>query len=120
MSRLERPGKDAAHPAGNDLRHTKATLLLKAGVDMHRVQRILGHTDGKVTVGTYAHLQVKDLRAAVNALPVARVIPEAAVAATSVAVGPVVTGPASSPDAQHTSTRADRQPAGLISGSTGE
>ncbi|MFM2152291.1 MAG: hypothetical protein RL199_726 [Pseudomonadota bacterium] len=53
----------------HDLRHTTATLLLRAGVDPHRVQRILRHSDIKVTVGTYGHLQVEDLRSAMNVLP---------------------------------------------------
>lgn len=52
----------------HDLRHTTATLLLRAGVDWHRVQRILRHSDIKVTLGTYAHLEVEDLRGAVNIL----------------------------------------------------
>src|SRR5262249_47186380 len=50
----------------HDLRHATATLLLRAGVDPHRVQRILRHTDIRVTLGTYGHLQVEDLRDAVN------------------------------------------------------
>jgi len=53
----------------HDLRHSAATLLLRAGVDIHRVQRILRHRDVKLTTGTYAHLLVEDLRAAVEALP---------------------------------------------------
>ena len=50
----------------HDLRHGTATILLRAGVDSHRVQRILRHTDIRVTLGTYGHLQVEDLRDAVN------------------------------------------------------
>ena len=53
----------------HDLRHSAATLRLRAGVDIHRVQRILRHRDVKLTTGTYAHLLVEDLRAAVEALP---------------------------------------------------
>jgi len=53
----------------HDLRHSATTLLLRAGVDLHRVQRILRHRDVKLTTGTYAHLLVEDLRAAVEALP---------------------------------------------------
>jgi len=56
----------------HDLRHGTATLLLRAGVDPHRVQRILRHTDIRVTLGTYGHLQVEDLRDAVN-----RITPQA-------------------------------------------
>jgi integrase len=52
----------------HDLRHTTATLLLRAGVDAHRVQRILRHKDVRTTTGIYGHLIVDDLRDALNAL----------------------------------------------------
>ena len=51
----------------HDLRHTFATELLRRGVDIHRVQRLMRHSDVRVTTGTYAHLLVEDLRAAVDA-----------------------------------------------------
>ena len=53
----------------HDMRHSTATLLLRAGVDLHRVQRILRHKDVNLTVGTYGHLLIEDLRSAVAALP---------------------------------------------------
>ena len=53
----------------HDLRHSTATLLLRAGVDAHRVQRILRHRDVKTTTAIYAHLDVEDLRDAVARLP---------------------------------------------------
>jgi integrase len=37
------------------LRHTLATLLLRAEVAPHVVQRRLGHTRIEITLGTYAH-----------------------------------------------------------------
>src|SRR5204862_3476588 len=49
----------------HDLRHTAATLMLRAGVDAHRVQRILRHASVTTTTGTYGHLAVDDLRDAV-------------------------------------------------------
>jgi integrase len=45
-----------------DLRHSTGTLLLRCGVDPHRVQRIMRHRDVKLTTSTYAHLIVEDLR----------------------------------------------------------
>jgi len=54
-----------------DLRHTAATLMLRAGVDAHRVQRILRHASVTTTTGTYGHLALEDLRDAVN-----RIAPE--------------------------------------------
>jgi len=53
----------------HDLRHSTATLLLRAGVDAHRVQRLLRHRDVRTTTAVYGHLDVEDLRAAVAKLP---------------------------------------------------
>jgi len=53
----------------HDLRHVTATLLLRAGVDAHRVQRILRHASVNTTLNTYGRLDVDDLRDAVNRLP---------------------------------------------------
>jgi integrase len=50
----------------HDLRHTAATLMLRAGVDAHRVQRILRHASVTTTTGTYGHLALDDLRDAVT------------------------------------------------------
>jgi hypothetical protein len=46
----------------HDLRHSCATILLRAGVDIHTVQRILRHRSVTTTAGTYAHLLIDDLR----------------------------------------------------------
>jgi integrase len=51
----------------HDLRHSCATNLLKAGVPLQHVQRILRHSSIRVTVDIYGHLGVEDLRAAVEA-----------------------------------------------------
>jgi excisionase family DNA binding protein len=53
----------------HDLRHSTATLLLRAGVDAHRVQRLLRHRDVRTTTTIYGHLDVDDLRAALEKLP---------------------------------------------------
>jgi integrase len=42
----------------HDLRHSCATNLLRAGVPMHVVQRILRHSSINTTAGIYAHLEV--------------------------------------------------------------
>lgn len=51
----------------HDLRHTAASLLIQAGVDLYRVGAILGHSDTRTT-RRYAHLAVDDLRTAVATL----------------------------------------------------
>lgn len=40
----------------HDLRHTHATLLLKAGVPAHVVAARLGHADASITLRVYAHV----------------------------------------------------------------
>jgi hypothetical protein len=50
-------------------RHTTATLLLAAGVDLYAVARILRHTDPKLTFKTYAHLVPGYLHAQIDRLP---------------------------------------------------
>ncbi len=54
------PGRHHPHK----WRHTYATELVRAGVDIHVVQRLLGHASIRSTVG-YTHLVVDDLRATV-------------------------------------------------------
>ena len=48
------------------LRHTRATNLLRGGVDVEVVARLLGHRCSATTSQTYAHLGVDDLRAELN------------------------------------------------------
>ena len=50
------------------LRHTTATLLLKAGVPLATVQRILRHSDPSITAEVYGHLDLDDMRAGINRL----------------------------------------------------
>ena len=61
--RAEVPGRHFPHR----WRHTFATELVRAGVDIHVVQRLLGHRSVTSTVG-YTHLAVDDLRRAIDGL----------------------------------------------------
>jgi site-specific recombinase XerD len=45
------------------LRHSRATELLRAGVSVEVVARLLTHRSSMTTLQTYAHLDVDDLRA---------------------------------------------------------
>jgi len=49
------------------LRHTFASWLVQAGVDLYRVQHLLGHKSASM-VQRYAHLGADDLRTAVRAI----------------------------------------------------
>lgn len=51
----------------HSLRHTYASRLVQAGVDLYRVQRLLGHSTPVMTA-RYSKLADDDLRRAVNAM----------------------------------------------------
>lgn len=61
----------------HDLRHSLASRLVRNGRTLYEVQRILGHSDPKVTM-RYAHLSAKTLQEAANAgsVIVPRVVPK--------------------------------------------
>jgi len=50
------------------LRHFFATRLIKAGVSIYKVSKILGHSSVKTTESVYAHLVPQDLLGATDAL----------------------------------------------------
>jgi integrase len=58
----------------HDLRHTAASLLVNAGVDLYVVGAILGHRSTQTTK-RYAHLSIKTLEQAMNQLQTTRQIP---------------------------------------------
>jgi integrase len=46
----------------HDLRHTTAALLLKIGTPLGIVQKLVGHSDPKITAEIYGHLEAEDSR----------------------------------------------------------
>jgi integrase len=56
------------HVRFHDLRHTTATLLLKEGVPLAVVQRIMRHSDPELTAETYGHLDLDDMRRGLDRL----------------------------------------------------
>lgn len=50
------------------LRHTFGTRLIRMGVGLAQVQYLMGHSDPKLTAQVYTHLDVEDLRGAIDAL----------------------------------------------------
>lgn len=55
--------------AFHELRHTYASHLAQAGVDLLTIAKLLGHSDTRITSRHYAHLSDKTLAAAVTKLP---------------------------------------------------
>lgn len=58
-------GLDAVH--FHDLRHSAASEMINAGVDLHTIGRVLGHRDARSTQ-RYAHLTADTLAAAVGTI----------------------------------------------------
>jgi hypothetical protein len=52
----------------HDLRHTTASLLLMSGASPAAVQRIMRHSDPRITMAVYGHLEPHYLRAEVDRL----------------------------------------------------
>ena len=52
----------------HSLRHTFGSRLARRGVGLVQVQRLMGHSDPKLTAQVYTHLDVEDLRKAVEAV----------------------------------------------------
>lgn len=50
----------------HSLRHTFGSRLARNGVGLVQVQRLMGHSDPKLTAQVYTHLDVEDLRKAVD------------------------------------------------------
>ncbi len=61
-------GIEREHVSPHKLRHTFATLLHRAGVDILRIQALLGHSSITST-RIYTHTDTTDLQSAVDALP---------------------------------------------------
>jgi len=53
----------------HELRHTYASHLANAGVDLLTISKLLGHADTRITSKHYAHLADKTLAQAVTKLP---------------------------------------------------
>lgn len=53
----------------HELRHTYASHLAQAGVDLLTISKLLGHADTRITSKHYAHLADQTLAAAVEKLP---------------------------------------------------
>ena len=59
-------GRTDIHP--HDLRHTAASLAIKAGANVKAVQQMLGHASAAMTLDVYAGLFEDDLDSVADAL----------------------------------------------------
>lgn len=60
-----REAADMKHVTFHDLRHSTASLLAHAGVDLHTISKILGHSTTRMSE-RYAHIKVDKQRAALD------------------------------------------------------
>ena len=56
------------HYGIHSLRHTFASLLFAAGVEVKVISKLLGHASVKITYDTYVHLFQEDYQEATKAL----------------------------------------------------
>jgi len=64
------------------------STLLKAGVPLATVQRILRHTDPKITAEVYGHLDLEDMREGLNRLHLTPEVKESGPFAATLLLGP--------------------------------
>jgi integrase len=62
----------------HSLRHTFGSRLARNGVGLVQVQRLMGHSDPKLTAQVYTHLDVEDLRQAVETVKLRAAVPSRA------------------------------------------
>jgi integrase len=62
----------------HDLRRSCATLMLSAGVPLHVISKLLGHSSVRITEARYAHLQVEAVREGLERAFTPSLTPEAA------------------------------------------
>lgn len=72
---LKRAGIQKYHSDGTKLdihalRHTFGTRLSRAGAPLVHTQRLMGHSDPKLTAQVYTHLDAEDLRGAIDGMKV--------------------------------------------------
>jgi integrase len=66
---IERVDADGRKIDVHSLRHTFASRLARSNVSLFQAQKLLGHSDPKLTSRAYAHVDAEDLRPAIDALP---------------------------------------------------
>jgi integrase len=67
-AQIDRTDGQGRHMVIHGLRHSFATRLERAGVPLTHAQRLMGHSDPKLTAQIYTHLGVDDLRGAIKKL----------------------------------------------------
>jgi integrase len=55
-------------PRVHDLRHTRASWLVRAGVPLPVVQQHLGHENINTTIGLYAHIDRRSMQTAADVI----------------------------------------------------
>jgi integrase len=65
-AKIARTDEDGRKLDIHALRHTFGSRLARNGVGLVHVQRLMGHSDPKLTAQVYTHLDVEDLRSAIE------------------------------------------------------
>lgn len=72
---LAAAGLDSTQFSAHKLRHTSATMMLSAGVDVKTVQEVLGH-ENLNTTQIYTHIENTELKIAADANPISHLFDE--------------------------------------------
>lgn len=72
---LSAAGLDSTQFSAHKLRHTSATMMLSAGVDVKTVQEVLGH-ENLNTTQIYTHIENTELKIAAEANPISHLFDE--------------------------------------------
>lgn len=73
--RRAREAAGIPHANFHDLRRSCATMMIRAGVDLYVVSKLLGHSSVTVTQDRYAHLQIDSVRAGLESTFGTRIAP---------------------------------------------
>jgi integrase len=87
----------------HDLRHTTGSLLTMRGANIQSVQRILRHSDPRITAATYCHLEPDYLRKEIDLLNFGVPLAASLLLAPAPDPGPPPTAPSETPELPGTS-----------------
>ena len=109
QARKENRFADDPHMVPHILRHTCASRLVQAGIDIRRVQTFLGHQTIQMTL-RYAHLATNDLDQCATALNAANIVAASKLEASATASPPppVAAKPAQKPASKSTKASAKK------------
>lgn len=66
MSDFIKSHEDISKLCAHELRHTYGTLLYKGGTDIYTIQKLMGHSDIRITTAIYVHNDIEMIKKAIK------------------------------------------------------